>query len=139
MTGLPEKIIEGLQLGYHCAQIMMWMSMEMRDIKNPFILRSLGALQAGMSCRRVCGTLTGGVCVLSSYFNRQPGEREPAGYQEPAREFVAWFEETNGSLDCRELIGAEGQRMLQYCPGLMERSFEKVLALLEARGIDPTQ
>ena len=139
MSALIEKIIEGLQLGYRCSQIMIWMSMEMRGINDPFILRAMGALQNGMCSQRTCGTLTGGVCALSSYFARGPGDREPTDYKELAQEFVTWFEEEYGSLDCMDLGGPEGERMLQFCPGLMERSFEKIIAILEAHGIDPTQ
>jgi hypothetical protein len=114
---------------------MVWMTMEMRGIEDPLILRALGGLRKGMFRERTCGTLTGCVCALSSYVKRGPGELEPTEvYQPLVEEFLSWFEEANGSLECHDLLMRD-----PYCPGLMTRSFEKMLAILESHGIDATQ
>lgn len=137
MSALGDKIMEELFRGHHCSQVMMLLSMKLRGIDDPFTIRALGGLANGMFSQRTCGTLTGAICALSSYFARHSGEAEPSGYREPAREFVEWFEGEYGSLECRDLIGEDRAKMLEFCPGLMERSFEKLVEILEGRGIDP--
>ncbi len=139
MSELGERVAELLAQGYHCSQTMMKLSMEMRGIEDPFVLRSLGALGGGMFCQRTCGTLTGGVAVLSSYCPRQQGEAEPVMYQAMAKELVGWFEAGEGSIDCRDLVEFDRQKIMAFCPGLMERTFEKCLDILEANGIDPAE
>jgi C_GCAxxG_C_C family probable redox protein len=139
MSTLENKILEEMQQGYHCSQIMMRLAMEMRGIDDPFTIRALGALGGGMASQRACGTLTGGACVLSSYFTRDEGEPEPDGYKELVREFVSWFESENGSLECGDLVENDRMKRLAFCPGLMERSFEKIMEILENHEIDPSE
>jgi hypothetical protein len=131
--------MEELYRGHHCSQVMMALSMKLRGIDDPFTIRALGGLANGMFDLRTCGTLTGGVCVISSYFARHSGEAEPDGYKEPAKEFVEWFEHENGSLDCRDLVEPDRDMKLLFCPALMEKSFEKLAEILANHGIDPTQ
>ncbi|MDR2052945.1 MAG: C-GCAxxG-C-C family protein [Treponema sp.] len=138
MPALGDKIMEELFRGHHCSQVMMLLSMKLRGIDDPFTIRALGGLANGMFSQRTCGTLTGAICTLSSYFARRSGEAEPSGYREPAQEFVEWFEKENGSLECRDLVANDRAKMLEFCPGLMERSFEKLVEILESHGIDPT-
>jgi C_GCAxxG_C_C family probable redox protein len=125
--------------GFHCSQVMMKLSMEMRGIDDPFTIRALGALGGGMASQRTCGTLTGGACVLSSYFSREEGEPEPDAYKELVREFVSWFEGENGSLECGELVENDRMKRLDFCPGLMAKSFAKIVEILDDYNIDPAQ
>lgn len=136
---LDERIMELLQQGYHCSQVMMQLSLDLRDKEEPFTMRSLGALGGGMFARRTCGTLTGACAMLSSYYDRASGEPEPTAYQEIARELVESFEKDNSSIECRDLVEFDMEKIMQFCPGLMERTFNKCLDLMEAHNIDPTQ
>lgn len=136
---LEERIMDLSQKGYHCSQIMMQLSLDYRDREEPFTIRSLGALGGGMFAQRTCGTLTGGVAMLSSYFPREEGAPEPEEYQEIARELVDWFEKENGSIECGDLVEFDMEAIMKFCPGLMARTFTKCLELLEEHGIDPTQ
>ena len=137
MTDLNEYIKELLSQGYHCSQVMMQLSLALRQEDNPLLLRSMGGLGGGMYSRRTCGTLTGAACVLASYIPRSPGEPEPELYQDMVRELVEWFEEQHHSLDCRDLVEPGMASVMSYCPGLMARTFEKVMEILESHGIDP--
>lgn len=139
MPDLNEMVMEQLQKGLHCSQTMMQLSLELREIEEPFTIRALGALGGGMCVQGTCGTLTGGLCVLSSYVPRPAGEPEPTLYKEMAKELVEWFQQEYGSLECRDLVPYEREKILAFCPGLMARTFEKVLEILEKNGIDPTQ
>lgn len=136
MSNLNERILELLGQGYHCSQVEMLLSMDLRDTENPELVRALGPLGGGMFCQKTCGTLTGAVCVLGSYVQRDDGEPEPTSYQPMAQELVKWFEETNGSVNCGDLVEFNMESIMQFCPGLMERTFEKTVEILEKNGID---
>lgn len=136
---IDELVMEQLAKGHHCSQTMMQLSMDLREMDDPFTIRALGALGGGMFAQRACGTLTGAVCVISSYFPRGEGDPEPKGYQPLARELVEWFEKEYGSIDCRDLVQFDREHIMQFCPGLMARTFEKCLEILETNGIDPTE
>lgn len=137
---LDERVMELSQKGYHCSQIMMQLSLDLREREEPFTIRSLGALGGGMFAKRNCGTLTGGVAMLSSYFPREAGEPEPEAYQAIAKELVEWFEKENGSINCGDLVDIDDmETVMNFCPGLIARTFEKCLELMEAHGIDPTE
>lgn len=136
---LNERVMDLLANGLHCSQIMLQLSLDLREREEPFTLRALGALGGGMFAQRTCGTLTGGVCALSSYFPREEGEREPTGYQPLAKELVEWFEGEYGSIECRELVEFDRPHIMAFCPGLMARTFEKCVEILEAHGIDPAE
>ncbi|MDL2250849.1 C-GCAxxG-C-C family protein [Lachnospiraceae bacterium OttesenSCG-928-J05] len=136
---LSERIMELIQNGYHCSQVMMQLSLDLREREEPFTIRALGALGGGMFAQRTCGTLTGGVAMLSSYFERAEDESEPTGYRECGAELVEWFALQWGSLDCRDIVTFEIEEILKVCPEIMEQTFLKCIEILEAHGIDPTQ
>ncbi len=135
MQSLEALVKEQLQNGLHCSQVMMQLSLDMRGLDHPFAVRALGALGGGMCAQRTCGTLTGAVAAIGTYFPRGATQPEPAGYQAPARELVAWFTQEYGSLECRELLAGAPSGMAGFCPKLMVATFEKMLDILEAQGV----
>lgn len=137
MAGIEEHVMNNLSKGLHCSQTMMQLSLDLRGIENPLVVRSLGALGGGMFLQRTCGTLTGAACALASYFPRGEREPEPSGYQEPVKKLVEWFEQEYGSIECRDLVEFNSASMAAFCPGLMARTFEKLLEILEEYDIDP--
>ncbi|GHV28337.1 hypothetical protein AGMMS4952_11730 [Spirochaetia bacterium] len=139
MSDLSDKITEALQKGYHCSQVMMWLSLELRGISDPLMIRAMGGLALGMFSSGVCGTLTGAACTLTSYFPRDEGDPEPTAYRAPVNEFVNWFKDQFGALSCRELVENDQGQIQRFCPILMEKCFAKIAEILEANGIDPTQ
>ncbi|MDR2738929.1 MAG: C-GCAxxG-C-C family protein [Treponema sp.] len=139
MPVLSDKISEALQNGYHCSQVMMWLSLELRDIHDPMVIRAMGGLAMGMFSAKTCGTLTGAACTLSSYFPRNEGESEPETYRAPVNEFVSWFKDQFGALDCLDLVENDQGQIQRFCPIMMEKCFAKIVEILEAHGIDPTR
>jgi len=137
MTDLTDYILELLDQGYHCSQVMMQLALDMRGEDNPVLVRAMGGLGGGMYLHHNCGTLTGGACVLSSYVPREEGEPEPEIYKDMVRELVSWFESEHGSIQCRDLVAEDRESIMAFCPGLMERTFLKVLEILQAHGFDP--
>lgn len=136
---LQERIQELLLQGYHCSQVMMQLSLDLRNREEDFTIRSMGALGGGMFAQRTCGTLVGAVLMLSSYFPRAEGEPEPVGYQQCAKELVDWFEKEFGSIECRDIVAFNKEAILQTCPTVMEKTFIKCLEILEENNIDPEE
>jgi C_GCAxxG_C_C family probable redox protein len=139
MSDLGDKVLGALQKGYHCSQTMMQLSLELRELSNPLLIRAMGGLGQGMFSSETCGALTGAACAIASYFPRNEGEGEPTAYHAPVNELVAWFKDQFGSLKCLELVENDREQMRRFCPGLMEKCFAKIEALLEDHGIDSTQ
>ncbi|MHC6201640.1 DVU_1555 family C-GCAxxG-C-C protein [Breznakiellaceae bacterium SP9] len=139
MSDLRDKIREALKKGYHCSQVMMWLSLELRGIRDPLVLRAMGGLALGMFSSKTCGTLTGAACTLSSYFPREEGDSEPMAYRVPVHEFVRWFREEFGAFNCLEIVENDQSAIQKYCPILMEKSFAKIAEILQSNGIDPSQ
>jgi C_GCAxxG_C_C family probable redox protein len=139
MSDLGDKVREALQKGYHCSQTVMQLSLDLREISNPLLIRAMGALGLGMFSTETCGALTGSVCVISSYFPRNEGEGEPTAYQAPAHELVAWFKDQFGSLKCLDLVENDREQMRRFCPVLMEKCFAKIEEILEDHDVDLTQ
>lgn len=137
MTDLNDYILDLLSQGYHCSQVMMQLALAMRGEENPLLVRSMGGLGGGMFLRHNCGTLTGGACVLASYVPRAEGEPEPEIYKEMVKELGTWFESENGSVQCKDLVAEDMESIMSFCPGLIARTFEKVLEILESHGFDP--
>lgn len=137
MADINDLVMEQLQKGHHCSQAMVQMALDLQGKEDPLLVRAVGGLGGGMFAQRTCGTLTGAVCALSTYVPRAEGEPEPVLYQQMAKELVEWFEAENGSLECRDLVEFQKDKIMAFCPGLMARTFEKILEILEKNGIDP--
>lgn len=136
---LSERIMELAAQGLQCSQIMMQLSLDLREREEPFTIRALGALGGGMYVQRTCGVLSGGVAMLSSYFDRAKGDPEPEEYKVPAAQLATWFEAEMGSIDCRDLVIFDREHMMKVCPGMIEKTFLKCLEILEEHGIDAAE
>lgn len=138
MEQLRDRILTYIGHGLHCSQIMMLLSLEMRGLSNPELIRALGGLGGGMFCRRTCGTLTGGCCLLSSFGAKgSPEDEQTFDYEPLTEEFLKWFEEEFGSIECQDLVAFERDKILAFCPELIEKSFTKCMEIITAAGIDP--
>ncbi|NLW79017.1 MAG: C_GCAxxG_C_C family protein [Ruminococcaceae bacterium] len=138
---LRDRVRELFEQKYHCSHAMLMLSMEMRDIENPFLLRCLGGLGGGIQCGKDCGTLTGAACLISSFSPQLGGDETGTGdvYKEPIQELVAWFENEFGSTVCHEICEPVREKRLEYCPGVVASTFTKCMQILEARGVDVYQ
>lgn len=130
-------IQEWFSSGYHCSQVMMMLNLALRQEDNEQLVCALGGLGGGIACGKDCGVVTGGACVLATYAPQLGGT--PKGndnsYKPMVAEFVHWFESTFGSTKCANLVAPQREARLAFCPGIMQQSFNKILALLAARGI----
>lgn len=139
MPDMEKHARECMREGFHCSQTIMLLSFKLRRIEGPFTIRAMGGLGGGMFAQRTCGALTGGACVLASYYAREKGTSEPIDYQQPVRELVEWFEKEHGSIECRDLRPLEEKQVMNVCPGIVAGAFEKCCDILKKHGIEPAQ
>ena len=64
------RIAELLLQGDTCSHILPKLALEALGRDNPDLVRALSALAVGMGRGLVCGSLTGGCCVLGLYGGR---------------------------------------------------------------------
>ena len=98
---LEDRISELLWERYNCSQIMMKLSLEMRGLDNPELVRCMYGLSYGLHSRHVCGTLTGACCLLASYGDTDRRADKAVSFLPSkviVQSFVHWFEKQFGSL-----------------------------------------
>ena len=140
MDWLEERIAELRREKLNCSQVMLKISLELRDLENPELVRAMYGLGGGLHSRHTCGTLTGGCCLLASY-SEADRKRDAAGISLPSNEmikgYVQWFKNEFGSLLCDDLLGGDVSKIPEFCPGLIRQNFEKCMEILRENGVDP--
>ena len=103
-----EKAMQSFLDGYNCAQCMMVAFEDMITIDLDTALKIASPFGGGMGrLREVCGSVSGMFMVLG-YLK---GYSEPGDYAgkkelyEHIQELARRYEEANGSIICRELLG----------------------------------
>ena len=124
----------------HCGQIMLLLSIELREEDEPMLIRAMGGVSSGMFSGLNCGTLTGGACLIASYCAASaPAESDKYNYSGMVAELVEWFRNEFGAVDCTELVGSNPSAKALVCPPIIEKTFIKCIDLLEQNGIDPRE
>jgi C_GCAxxG_C_C family probable redox protein len=93
--------------GYNCSQSVLLTMFEHWKCKNELVPKVATAFGSGIGrCGSVCGALTGGLMAVGvRYGTNEPSAKKRSKAYELARKFYRQFEEQNGSVICRELIG----------------------------------
>ncbi|CAH2603841.1 C_GCAxxG_C_C family protein [Rhodovastum atsumiense] len=135
------RIAELLLQGFKCSHILMQLALEAQGRASPELVRAMSGLAVGMSQGFNCGALTGGCCVLGLYAGRgAEDEAEDPRLDVLVDEFSWWFRnharEQFGGIDCAEIMRFDPALRQQRCPGLILRSWEKLVETLEQHGID---
>lgn len=132
-----QKIFDYYHDGYQCAQVMLLYALELLDVENDDLIRSLGGLNKGISnYENVCGCLSGGACLIS-YFAGKGNKEETVHpeYENMLKELVDWFKEYNddhnGSVICHELLDDNLGLRAKVCPLLISNTLHKCIELLE--------
>ena len=105
-----EKAMQSFLDGYNCAQCMMLAFEDMLTIDLDTALKIASPFGGGMGrLREVCGSVSGMFMVLGFI----KGYSEPGNYEgkkelyEHVQELARLYEEANGSIICRELLGLD--------------------------------
>lgn len=121
---MKEKIFTLRMNNYCCSQIVMEIGLEKLGIENPQLVSAMAGLCDGVKCGSICGTASAAVCLM---YLADPKAAE----QGLVQEYLDWFEESFGALDCHALLGADPMAKLEKCPMLLENTMYKLEELLE--------
>lgn len=116
-----------LTKGLCCAQILVKMVLDRMGEENEQMLRAVSALCGGIKTRHNCGALTGAAMGLALLDERLSKIAVP--------ELVRAFENAFGSVECAELIGENGERRAEICPGLIQDTYFIAMEIAEQYGI----
>ena len=133
MSETAKQIRRLAAQGYCCSQIMVQMGLDAKQEENSELLDAMAGLCGGLHSGRVCGVLTGSVCLLSIY-----DKQKAASDMIP--KLVDWFEttytESCGGIHCEQIINDNPMNKLERCPKIMEETFEKCRELLAGFGYE---
>ncbi|NLY72173.1 MAG: C_GCAxxG_C_C family protein [Tissierellia bacterium] len=125
--------------GFCCSQIMVLMDLRERGIENPELTRALSGLCGGIGgSGSTCGVLSGGVCLLGLYGGKGSAEEEKdPRLNEAIKKYIDWFKESQGSLECREILGQETFEAMKQggypvnCGNIMSSGYRKLREIIE--------
>ena len=96
--------------GFFCSQILLILGLELQGKSNPDLVRCMHGLVGGLGFTgEICGTLSGGACLLGLY----AGKGLPEEKQDPRLSFmiealVQWFQERFGAeyggVTCNQIL-----------------------------------
>ena len=105
-----EKAISLFKDGYNCAQAIVLTFADLISLDEDTLSKVACSFGGGMGrLREVCGAVSGAFIVLSllyGYSTPETGEVKAEHYKK-VQEVARRFEEKNGSIVCRELLGLE--------------------------------
>ena len=136
MAEIEFRIMELTLQGFNCSQTLALLALEAQGKANPELVRALSALGRGLGCGKICGTLSGGCCVLGLYAGRGTAEEiEDGRLSLMLTELVEWFEETfgerYGGVNCADIIQNDPALRLGRCPEIVIETFRKLTEILE--------
>lgn len=108
-----EKAMSLFEEGYNCAQSLVLAFADCYEVEPEMAARFSSAFGGGMGrLREVCGSVSGMFMVLGLLHGyHDPKDREAkTGLYQQVQELAHRFEEKNGSIVCRELLGLSVKR-----------------------------
>ncbi|HTG01964.1 MAG TPA: C-GCAxxG-C-C family protein [Nitrospirota bacterium] len=143
MDDVAMRMVELSSQGFYCSQILIILALEAQGKSNPDLVRTMTGLASGIGgCGKICGTLTGGACLLALYAGKgTPGEQGDSRMKPMITELVEWFEQEctarfNTGINCADILQDDAPNILTRCPQLVLATFEKAKEILERNGFD---
>ncbi|NTW25412.1 MAG: C_GCAxxG_C_C family protein [Lentimicrobium sp.] len=140
------EALKAFDSGLNCAQSMLYTYGKEYFKEEAFALKLASGFGAGVSYRgEMCGAVSGSLMVIGLHYGYSDPtmELEKEMNLRVAKEFMAAFEQRNGSLVCNQLVKSEinTPEGLEYarqnglfnktCPGLIASAAEILESLLE--------
>jgi len=142
MTDELIRMMELSQQGFYCSQIMIIMALEAQGKTNPDLVRAMSGLLGGVGfCGKICGTLTGGACLIGLYAGKGTAEEQPdSRLYLMMSELVEWFEKEYqskyGGINCSDILQDDPRNRLTRCPQMVIETVGKVKEILAANNYD---
>ena len=121
--------------GHCCSGILIAMGLLLRGESNDQFVKASRALCDGMRSGLTCGALTGAVCMLALFDEKNT---------EMTKEMTYWFGEElcakYGSINCEDIVHGSPYEKATICPELMKATYFRAKELLVEFGyIEPTE
>ncbi|GKT08486.1 DVU_1555 family C-GCAxxG-C-C protein [Desulforhabdus sp. TSK] len=142
MTDEMIRMLQLAQQGFQCSQILLLMGLEAQGKDNVDLVRAMSALAGGLGFSGdICGTLTGGACLLGLYAGRgRADEEEDPRLKIMIGELVEWFTMEHGGkyggIRCETILGDDPRSRTTRCPSMILGTYQKVKDLLVQNGFD---
>ena len=140
MVDVFSRIEQLRAQSFNCSQILIILGLEQQGKNNPDVVKVMTGLGNGLgNCGKICGVLTGAVCLLGLYAGRGELHEQKNSYLEKMiQELVVWFEEefgkSYGGIDCQIILNDDPWNRMLYCPKMIIETYQKVMELLENNG-----
>lgn len=108
-----EKAIQHFYEGYNCTQSVVLAFEDLIPIKREQLLKMVSPFGGGMGrLREVCGSVSAMFFILGTLYgyNDPKAKDEKAEVYAKVQALAKAFEEKNGSIVCRELLGLDKKR-----------------------------
>ena len=112
--------------GYCCSQIIMAAYLKRMEKENPELIEAVGGLCIGSHIGQLCGTLSAAICVITLATG---GETRAM-----CDDLTAWFEDSYGSVQCRDIIGEDLIYKVDICKDVVTDTFNKMEEILDMNG-----
>ena len=145
ISRVKEKSRQNMMRYESCAQSILAAFMDEFGIDDPLVIRSAGAMHAGMLCSLTCGIHTAGLMVLGLLMGRDELEQGLDGLFPiivPGQDLMARLNRKIGSHMCREICGVvftDLEQAMQFyssnenekCFGLVAEGAEEIALFLK--------
>lgn len=125
---IQEKVFQLKMQGYCCSQIIMQLALDDMQEDNKVLIKAMKGLCSGLQIGSICGALSAATCLLFLL------DTEKAQLN-MNNELVEWFELNFGSLKCLDILGDNPMAKIEICPVIVEKTYEKILELMEDNNI----
>jgi hypothetical protein len=135
------RMMELVQKGYYCSQILLNLGLDNCGRKNPDLIRTMAGLAHGAGFGEgTCGALTGGACLLAFYAGKGLDEEEEhIDFMTMRQRLGDWFSDTvgqqYGGIDCSAILDDDPNPQVR-CGQIVANVYNEVKRLLEEHGID---
>lgn len=141
MDELYMEMLELSSKGYYCSQILMKIILDLEGKENSDLIRAMGGLTGGLGFnQKICGALTGGVCILGYFASKGEDEEiEDENLSAMVKELIEWFENEgsdNKGINCGDILDGDFDNKSKTCPNLVLNTFEKVIEILNKYGYE---
>ena len=136
------RIRELREQGFHCAQILVLMGLDLQGKTNSDLVSSMQSLAGGIGFSgNLCGALTGAACLLGLYAGKgTPNDEADERLDAMLQDLVDWFKKTIGTtyqgIDCDLILEQNNANIPQRCPEIVHSVYQKSKELLVAYGFD---
>jgi hypothetical protein len=118
--GPEDRARASLMSGLCCSQTIAKLCLEDMGKENEDMIAAMAAFCGGMGEGKVCGTLSAAIAML--HVTDTPAD-DPKRMQ---KDLMDWFYDRFGSLDCEDLVHGDPFKKLDFCPGCVIETYNKI-------------